>query len=142
MKVIEVVTARGHRNMLVTNEKTFEITKDLRVTEKGDCIVAVAADKSGPDLSKEFKKALQCEKANLTIIFKVGDEKEVIQTWGNPNLSLSHPTDLVIRKSSFICGRTLGIKASKAARDFSRSLVKKLIGSQMVRIELLVDSNI
>ncbi len=142
MKVIEVVTARGHRNMLVTNEQTFEITKDLRVTEKGDCIVAVAADKSGPDLSKEFKKALQCEKANLTIIFKVGDEKEVIQTWGNPNLSLSHPTDLVIRKSSFICGRTLGIKASKAARDFSRSLVKKLIGSQMVRIELLVDSNI
>ncbi|MCK4933685.1 DUF371 domain-containing protein, partial [Candidatus Bathyarchaeota archaeon] len=134
MKVIEVVTARGHRNMLVTNEQTFEITKDLRVTEKGDCIVAVAADKSGPDLSKEFKKALQCEKANLTIIFKVGDEKEVIQTWGNPNLSLSHPTDLVIRKSSFICGRTLGIKASKAARDFSRSLVKKLIGSQMVRI--------
>lgn len=142
MKVIEVVAARGHRNMLVTNEKTFEITKDLRVTEKGDCIVAVAADKSGPDLSKEFKKALQCEKANLTIIFKVGDEKEVIQTWGNPNLSLSHPTDLVIRKSSFICGRTLGINANKAAGDFSRSLVKKLIGSQMVRIELLVDSNI
>lgn len=142
MKVIEVVAARGHRNMLVTNEKTFEITKDLRVTEKGDCIVAVAADKSGPDLSKEFKKALQCEKANLTIIFKVGDEKEVIQTWGNPNLSLSHPTDLVIRKSSFICGRTLGIKANKAAGDFSRSLVKKLTGSQMVRIELLVDSNI
>ena len=39
---------------------------------------------------------------------------------------MSHPTDMVVRKSGYICGRTLAINADKAACDLSRALVEKL----------------
>jgi len=141
MRMIEEVTAHGHRNILATNRKTFEITKELLLTERGDCIVAVAADKSGPSLNKKFKRALQDGRAKLTVTFRVGNEEEVIQAWGSPNLTLSHPTDLVIRKSNFVCSRTLGIKADKTARDFSERMLKELKRSQKILIELIVHSS-
>lgn len=135
------MTAQGHRNILATNRKTFEITKEPRLTERGDCIVAVAADKSGSNFNEEFKRTLQDERAKLKITFRVGNEEEVIQAWGNPYLTLNHPTDLVIRKSNFVCSRTLGIKADKAARDFSERMLKELKRSQKILIELVVDSS-
>jgi hypothetical protein len=47
--------------------------------------------------------------------------------------------DLVVRKSDFICNRTLAIRADKAAKDFSRNLVKKLQNpKQKVTITLSV----
>lgn len=141
MRVIEKVTAHGHRNILATNRKTFEITKDPRLTESGDCIVAVAADKSGPSLNGKFKRALRNARAKLTVTFRVGNEEEVIQAWGSPSLTLSHPADLVIRKSNFVCSRTLGIRADKTARDFSERIIKKLKSSQRILIELNVDSS-
>lgn len=52
--MIEEVTAHGHRNIFATNKKTFEMTKEPHLTERGDCIVAVAADKSGPCLNHFF----------------------------------------------------------------------------------------
>jgi hypothetical protein len=57
---------------------------------------------------------------------KVGDFTEVITGKGDQNLPLSHPTDIVLRKSSFICDRTLMINADKAARDLSREFVNML----------------
>ena len=45
---------------------------------------------------------------------------------------------MVIRKSSYICNRTLAIKADKAAADLSRSLVEKLRKpKQNVEIKLI-----
>ena len=141
LRVIEEVTAHGNRDILATNKKTFEITKEPHLTERGDCIVAVAADKSGPSLNEMFKRALRNARAKLTVIFRVGNEEEVIQAWGSPNITLSHPTDLVIRKSNFVCRRTLGIKADKTASDFSERMLKELKSSRKILIELIVDSS-
>jgi len=130
MKAVEVITARGHENILSRNKNTFEITKEPYVTKRGDCIIAVAADKSVKDLVAEFKKILKKKGAKLTIVIQVGGEKEVIEAWGSPKLTFNHPTDLVVRKSNYVCDRTLAIKANKVAKDFSRNFVAMLKDSQ------------
>lgn len=140
MKAAETITAWGHENILATNMNTFEITKDTYLTKRGDCIIAVAADKGVKDLSYKFKKILRKTNAKLTIVIQADDEKEVVEAWGNPKLTFNHPTDLVVRKSNYICDRTLAIKADKAAKDFSRNLVAKLKNPQQkVDITLAVE---
>ena len=126
MKLAEVIHACGHKNILATHNSTFEITKDSHLTREGDCVIALTADKSFEDLQDKFKKALRNSNTRLIVIIEANNEREIINAWGNPKLRLSHPTDMVIRKSNYICDRTLGIKADKAAKDFSKQFVKKL----------------
>lgn len=141
MKVVEVIHARGHENILSTNKTTFEITKDTHLTKRGDCIIAVNANKAATDLSQEFKNTLRNENARLTITIEVDSEKEIVKASGNPQPTLTHPTDLVVRKSDYICDRTLAIHADKAAKDFSRTLVKKLQNlEQTIIITLTVEA--
>jgi len=140
MKIIEIIDAFGHKNILSTHEMTFEITKETHLTKRGDCIIAVKATKGLADLSVEFKETARRENAKITITIEADGVKEVINAQGSPYLLFSHPTDLVIRKSDYVCGRTLAVKANKTACDLSRQLVKKLRNpSQKVRITLSVD---
>jgi hypothetical protein len=140
MKIIEIINAYGHENVLSTHETTFEITKETHLTKRGDCIIAVKATKGLMDLLPEFKEAARRENAKIIIIVEADTVKEVINAQGSLRLLFSHPTDLVIRKSDYVCGRTLAVKADKAACDFSRQLVEKLKNpSQKVRITLSVD---
>jgi hypothetical protein len=101
------------------------ITKDSDIGPKGDCIVAVAANKGGKELSETLKQAIRAGR-KLRITLRVDNIREVIRGLGHPALTLSHPTDLVIRKSKFTCGRTLAVNADKAAADLSRGLVARL----------------
>jgi hypothetical protein len=118
---------------------TFEITKDTHMTKRGDCIIAVNADKAGAELSQEFKKALQSDSARLTITIEADTEKEIVNASGHAQLTLTHPTDLVVRKSNYVCNRTVAIHADKAAKDLSKTLVKKLQNpKQKVIIKLTV----
>ena len=140
MKIIEVIDAFGHENILSTHKTTLEITREPRLTKRGDCIIAVKATKGAKDLSREFKDAARKENAKMTITIEADTAREVINTQGSPHLLFSHPTDLVIRKSDYVCGRTLAVRADKAACDLSRQLVEKLRKpSQKVRITLSVD---
>ena len=133
----EVILARGHENILATHKTTFEITKESSLSKRGNCVLAVAADKAMDDLSPEFKEKLRKDGAKVTVSIEAGEISETINAYGNPHLVLTHPTDIVIRKSSYICDRTLAIKADKAACDLSRTLVKKLRSpGQRVKIAL------
>ena len=136
-EIEETIFARGHENVQATHATTFEITKEPRMSKKGDCIIAVLADKGIPDLSSEFKKTLRRNGAKLTITIETGDETETINALGDSELILNHPTDMVVRKSDYMCSRTLAIRADKAACDFSRRLVEKLKNPhQKVKISL------
>jgi len=140
MKAIELLTARGHENIVAQNKSTFEITRENHLTRHGDCILAVALNRGFRDFADEFKSILREEDARLTIIFWVDDEKEVVEASGSPDLTFAHPTDMVIRKSNYTCDRTLAIKASKAAKDFPRQLVAKLKSCQQrVHITLIAE---
>ena len=138
MRIVETILARGHENITATHKTTFEITKEKSLTKRGDCIIAVSANKAMLDFKPEFKRVLKNENAKLIIEIKAGKVCEIVRAYGSSQLQLTHPTDMVIRKSSYICNRTLAIKADKAAADLSRSLVEKLRKpEQNVEIKLI-----
>ena len=138
-EVRETIVAHGHKNIQATHPTTFEITKESRLSRKGDCIIAVSADKSIPDLSSEFRSILRRDNAKLTITIWAGDAVERIQAFGSSKLILTHPSDIVVRKSDYKCSRTLAILADKAASHLPRKFVEKLKSPrQKVQITLTV----
>lgn len=139
-KITETITAYGHPNILATHETTLEITKHSELTRRGNCIVAVKANKALADLAPNFKEAAKNENAKILITIKADGLYETIRAYGNPKLTLTHKTDIVIRKNNYICARTLAIKADKAARDLQRKLIQKLQNpNQKVQIILAID---
>jgi hypothetical protein len=135
----EAVFGYGHENMQATHKTTLEFTKDPHLTKKGNCIVTVAADKSLADLTAEFKENLRKPHAKLTITIEANGIIEQVNAEGSPQLILTHPTDMVIRKSDYVCNRTLAVHADKAACDLSRELVEKMKKpEQKVKITLAV----
>jgi len=141
MRITEVVNARGHQNIRATHKTTLEVTKETDLTRRGDCIIAIGATKGAADLSPEFKEVAKMEEAQITITIEAGDLEEVVRAKGSPRLLFLHPMDLVIRKSDYVCGRTIAIKADKAAKDLSRKLVTRIQDShQRIKITLTVNS--
>ena len=140
-RVTVIFSAHGHVNVQSTHKTTFEFTKEATLTKQGDCIVALESTKAAADLSPEFKEAARKEGIKITVMVEADELKETIKAEGSPQLQFTHPTDLVIRKSSYVCGRTLAIKADKAAVDFSRELVQKLKDpNQTVKVTLIAEN--
>jgi len=139
MEVTEIILGYGHENIQATHKTTFEITKEAQLSRRGDCIIAVSANKTMTDFSSDFKENLHKEKAKIMILIEAGDAAEVVNVFGSPRLILTHRTDMVVRKSNYICNRTLAIQADKAACDLSRKLAEKLRNpKQKVKITLTV----
>ena len=131
--------ALGHESIQAIHPSTLMFTREKHLSKTGDCVVAVAADKAVADLNQTFKDALQKPNAKLTIIIEAGGSIEQINASGSPKLILTHPNDIVIRKSDYICNRTLAICADKSANDLPRELVEKLKNpKQKVNITLVL----
>jgi hypothetical protein len=131
--------ANGHGNIEASHPTTLEITKEKHLSRTGDCIIAVGADKGLNDLSEEFKENLRKPNARLTLTIEADGITEQINAHGSPNLILTHPSDMVVRRSSYVDDRTLAVGADKASADLSRVLVEKLRNpKQKVRITLKV----
>jgi hypothetical protein len=122
----ENIRAFGHENIQAIHPSTLMFTKEKHLSETGDCIVGIAADKAVADLSQTFKETLRKPNAKLTIIIEAGGLTEQINASGSPKLILTHLTDIVIRKSDYISDRTLAIHADKSSNDLPRELVEKL----------------
>jgi len=138
-EIREVIFGCGHKNIQATHKTTLEFTKDTHLSKKGDCIVTVAAGKALVDLSAEFKENLRKPHAKLTIIIEADGIIEQLNAHGSPQLILAHPTDMVVRKSDYVCNRTLAVHADKAAQNLSRELMEKLKNPQQkVKITLIV----
>jgi hypothetical protein len=105
---------------------TLEITKADKVTLKGDCIVAVRASKAVNDLAPSFKELLRKPASKVTLCMEVSGLREEAKGFGDPRLQLTSREDIVCRKSNFACGRTLMVKANKAAADLNRRVIEAL----------------
>jgi len=135
----ENIVAFGHENIQVTHPSTLMFTKQKHLSKTGDCVVGVASDKAVANLSQIFKDALRKPNVKLTVIIEAGGITEQINAFGSPKLILTHLTDMVIRKSDYICNRTLAIRADKSANDLPRELVEKLKNpNQKVNITLVL----
>lgn len=120
------LTARGHPNITARHKTAMEITCEEHLNKTGDCIIAVGADRGLKHFPQSFKKLARSDRAEITLTLEVGGIKEVITGRGHSALSFEHPGDIVVRKSTFTCPRTLIVKADKAAIDIPREMVEML----------------
>ena len=135
----ETIVARGHQNVLATHPTTLEFTRETALSKKGNCIIAVCANKTMKDLSPALKQGLQRERSEVCVLIETGEITETVHALGSLRLTLSHPTDFVVRKGDYMCNRTLAVHADKSACDLSRTLVQKLKNPrQEVTITLIV----
>jgi hypothetical protein len=114
---------------------TLEVTRDGHISRRADCIVGVAADKGLADLSEEFKRRARRRGSRIVAVLRVGPYSEVITGEGHPGLTFTHPGDIVIRKSTYLCPRTLMIKADKSAADLDKR-IKRLLRNEKQRVVL------
>jgi hypothetical protein len=131
---MEEIVAKGHPNIVSAHKTTIEITKEKEITKKADCVIGVAANKGLNDLSEEFKRKARENAIMATLT--VGDLKEVIIGRGHLDLTFSSQTDIVIRKSNFVCPRTLMINADKSSKDLDRKFVDLLRKGKKLIVKL------
>ncbi len=132
---MEKIVAYGQENVTSKHRTTIEITRDSEISRRADCIIGVGADRGICDLSSEFKGLARRSDSVIRAVFKVDDLEEVVTGSGHPDLSFTHKTDFVIRKSDFICPRTFMIKADKSSSDLDSGFVERL-KSRDARIEM------
>jgi len=135
----EEISFLGHAMVRATYARTIEITTERHLTDRGDCIVGVKASKGVAQLSTSIKEALRSDEARvrLTIVAAGGEFSFLAR--GSEDLSFESPTDVVIRMSTFVCGRTLAIRAESSAREIPRDLVRALrspAAAGLLRIEV------
>ena len=77
-------------------------------------------------MPQELKDKLKVPGAKVTFSIRVGGNEFVLEGKGHPDLILTHSEDIVIRKSDFICPRTLAVKCDKASDLLPREMVSLL----------------
>jgi hypothetical protein len=124
--VQDEATFYGHPNVRSLHGKTVEITKDENLTLRGDCIIGVRASKACADLDEALRHRLRSNDSVVKIEIMVGNDTFVINGRGDERFTLQNPHDIVIRKTNFVCPRTMSIKCDKASSDLPRKMVKML----------------
>ncbi len=128
----------GHENIRSNHQMTIEITKESHLTPQGDCIVGVNATSSCADLPEDLKNKLKDPNTKVTFSISVGDNEFIIKGMGHPDLILTHSDDIVIRKSNFICPRTLAVKCDKASDMLPREMVSLLRNPKTIGIFTII----
>jgi hypothetical protein len=137
MKAEERITCRGHPLVRATHPTTFEVTTEGHLTCQGDCIIGVRADRGAGGLSQEFRRVLADDRAILVTRLTAGGHTVEIRGKGSSKITLTHPADLVWRKSSFVCDRTVGILCDCTAATLPRDLIQALREGAELEVELV-----
>ena len=102
------------------------VTTEKFLTPRGDCIAAIESEKGLNDLCYHLKKAVKNDDSKVTFSLVVENSSFTIKGRGDNKISMKHPTDIVVRKSSYVCDRTLMVDADKAACDMDPLLLRML----------------
>lgn len=132
------IKSKGHKNVSSKHKSTFEITKDVEIGPTADCIIGVDMDDSMLDFPQEFKDKIANSNTKILVLLDTPNAHDEIVGFGHEDLTLTHPTDIVCRKSDFVCSRTLMIKASKAARDLDLDLINDLKNEEVMEVTIKI----
>lgn len=116
----------GHENIRSLHQKTIEITTGSELTLQGNCIIGVNASCGCNDIPEKMKNLLRASKSDVLFTITVKDFSFKVKGKGREDLILTNPHDIVIRKSSFICPRTLATHCDKASDSIPRNIIKLL----------------
>lgn len=117
---------RGHPNVRPLHRTTIEVTAERGLTPAGDCIVGVGADCGCAGLPAPLKAALRDGRSRVRITLIAGGIEHAVTGRGDPRLELSHPSDIVARRSRFACPRTLAVGCDGSAADVPRAMAAAL----------------
>jgi len=124
--------AQGHPNIRSTHKTTLMTTTEPHLTPRGDCIIAVGAETGLAQLADEIKEAARDPDTEITFTISIDPYIFTAHGRGHPNLTYTDPLDMVARKSSYTCGRTLMITSDKAASDIPAEIIKALQNPETV----------
>ena len=124
--VLERVLFHGHPMVRALHPTTIEITTEEHLTERGDCIIGIGASSGCAGLRAETRRALGVDGARVSIRILVAGERFEVRGVGDSRLPLSNQRDIVIRRSTYVDGRTLAVRADFAAVDIPRKIVETL----------------
>lgn len=130
---------KGHPNVTSKHRTTMEFTMDPEIGIKADCIVGVGSKVGMKDIPNEMLDAIKDHRTSIRIKLQTENAEDEINGFGHEDLTLDHPTDMVTRKSEFKCGRTLMIRADKAACDLKKELIKDLADSKPLNVTIVVE---
>lgn len=116
----------GHENIRSLHQKTIEITTESELTLQGNCVIGVHASCGCNDIPEKMKNLLRASKSDVLFTITVKDLSFKVKGKGHKDLILTNPHDIVIRKSSFICPRTLATHCDKASDSIPRNMIKLL----------------
>ena len=132
------IKSKGHKNVSSLHKSTFEITKDVEIGPTADCIIGVDMDDSMLDFPQEFKDKIANSNTKILVLLDTPNAHDEIMGFGHEDLTLTHPTDIVCRKSDYVCSRTLMIKSSKAARDLDLDLIEDLKNEEILEVTIKI----
>jgi hypothetical protein len=138
MEEQEHIHCRGHPLVLGTHPTTFEVTREVHLTANGNCIIGIAADKGCAGLAPAFRTILAHDDAVLKTRLECGGSSVEIVSRGSARMTLVHPTDMVWRRSTFVCGRTIGILSDRVAKNLPRDLINNLAEGKEMQVTLNV----
>ena len=116
----------GHKNIRSLHTRTIEITKEPSLTPSGDCIIGVKAKCGCKEIPRQIKKRLKDPTSIVVFSIKVDDYIFKIKGRGHQNIICEDPNDIVLRKSDFVCPRTLAVNCDKACDSIPRKMVEIL----------------
>ena len=124
--------AQGHPNVRSKHKTTFMTTKEPELSLRGDCIIVVSAEMGLKDLPQEAKNLARHPETRITFRLNVGGHVFEATGNGHPDLEYTDPIDMVARRSSYTCGRTLMINCDKTSQDIPEDVVKALQNPEAV----------
>ncbi len=130
--------AEGDRKITARHPTTLEITKEEVKSRNGDCIIAAKANLGLSELPEEMKRALRRDDADVALWIESEGMREVVRGRGSARLTLESGSEMVVRKSGYVCGRTLMVKSDKSASELRRDLVER-IARDGARIRLTIE---
>jgi hypothetical protein len=136
MEFTTTLHCRGHPLVLSTHPTTFEVTAEDHLTANGNCIIGIGASFGCAGLPEDFRRVLAHDDTILVTRLSCGGTYVEIQSRGSSKFTLDHPTDMVWRRSSFVCGRTIGILSDHVAATLPLALVENLARGKEMEIIL------
>ncbi len=88
--------------------------------------MGVNATSGCKDIPSKLKKKLKDPNSTINFSIDVGDYSFKFSGKGHKKLILSHSDDIVIRKSNFVCPRTLAVGCDKASDSIPRKIIHVL----------------
>jgi len=140
VRATEEFYATGHPNVVAEHPTTFEITREGKLSKRGDCVLAVNSTKAAADFSEEFKRVCRNDGAIVLMRLEANGIQDLVRGWGSARLTLTDSDGIVCRTSTHASARTVMVRADKAARDLRRDLIIALKSPETrLRIQLTVE---